>query len=66
MVAFLRRAVLRTAVALCLCLTLALSACSGSGTGLTGNYLDDTVRTAQTLLTTIALPQDDQIGRAHV
>ncbi|MFO0038812.1 MAG: photosystem II protein Psb27 [Synechococcaceae cyanobacterium] len=59
MVAFLRRTVLRTVVALCLCFTLALSACSASGTGLTGNYVDDTVRTAQTLLTTIATPQDD-------
>jgi photosystem II Psb27 protein len=63
MVAFLRRAVLRTAVALCLsvclCHPLTLSACSASGTGLTGNYVDDTVVTAQTLLATIALPQDD-------
>jgi photosystem II Psb27 protein len=59
MVAFLRRTVLRTVVALCLCLSLALTACSESGTGLTGNYVDDTVRTAQSLLTTIALPQDD-------
>jgi photosystem II Psb27 protein len=59
MVAFLRRAVLRTMVALCLCLTLTLTACSGAGTGLTGNYGEDTVLTAQTLLTTIGLPQDD-------
>jgi photosystem II Psb27 protein len=59
MVAFLRRAVLRTALTLCLCLTLALSACSAAGTGLTGNYVDDTVLTAQTLLSTIAVPQDD-------
>ena len=58
MVAFLRRAVLRTMVALCLCLTLTLTACSGAGTGLTGNYVEDTVLTAQTLLATIAQPQD--------
>jgi photosystem II Psb27 protein len=59
MVALLRRALLRTVVALCLCLTLTLTACSSGGTGLTGNYVEDTVLTAQTLLTTIALPQDD-------
>ncbi|MFM7264227.1 MAG: photosystem II protein Psb27 [Cyanobium sp.] len=59
MVAFLRSAVLRTVMVLCLCLSLALTACSASGTGLTGNYVEDTVRTAQTLLSTIALPQDD-------
>jgi len=57
MVAFLRRAVLRTVMALCLCLSLALTACSASGTGLTGNYVDDTVRTAQTLLTTGERPE---------
>ena len=61
MVASLRRALFRPLLALCLCLVLSLglSACGASGTGLTGNYVDDTVLTAQALLTTIAKPQDD-------
>jgi photosystem II Psb27 protein len=61
MVASLRRALFRPLLALCLCLVLSLglSACGASGTGLTGNYVDDTVLTAQALLTTIAQPQDD-------
>jgi photosystem II Psb27 protein len=50
---------LRPLLALGLCLCLSLSACSGATGGLTGNYVDDTVSVAQTLLTTIALPQDD-------
>jgi photosystem II Psb27 protein len=60
MVAFLRRALFRPLVALCLCLclSLGLSACGTSGNGLSGNYVEDTVLTAQTLLTTIAQPQD--------
>jgi photosystem II Psb27 protein len=50
---------LRPLLALGLCLCLSLSACSGASGGLTGNYVDDTVSVAQTLLTTIAIPQDD-------
>ena len=50
---------LRPLLALGLCLCLSLSACSGAQGGLTGNYVDDTVSVAQTLLTTIAIPQDD-------
>ena len=62
MPAFLHRAVLRPLLRACLCLalcfSLALTACSSAG-GLTGSYVDDTVHVAQTLLTTIAIPQDD-------
>lgn len=62
MPAFLHRTVLRPLLSACLCLalclSLALTACSSAG-GLTGSYVDDTVRVAQTLLTTIAIPQDD-------
>jgi photosystem II Psb27 protein len=50
---------LRPLLALGLCLCLSLTACSGAGGGLSGNYVDDTVSVAQTLLTTIAIPQDD-------
>jgi photosystem II Psb27 protein len=46
-------------VAICLSLTLALSACGSTGGNLSGSYVDDTVSVAQTLLSTIALPQDD-------
>ena len=46
-------------VALGLCLALGLTACSGASTGLSGNYVDDTMAVAQSLLTTIAIPQDD-------
>lgn len=62
MPAFLHRTVLRPLLSACLCLvlclSLALTGCSSAG-GLTGSYVDDTVRVAQTLLTTIAIPQDD-------
>jgi len=50
---------LRPLLAVGLCLCLSLTACAGSGGGLSGNYVDDTVSVAQTLLTTIAIPQDD-------
>ena len=49
----------RPLLALGLCLCLSLTACSGASDGLTGSYVDDTVSVAQTLLTTIAIPQDD-------
>lgn len=62
MPAFLHRAVLRPLLSACLCLalclSLALTGCSSAG-GLTGSYIDDTVNVAQSLLTTIAIPQDD-------
>ena len=46
-------------VAVCLCLSLLLTACSGSSGPLTGNYVEDTVAVADTLLATITLPADD-------
>lgn len=58
----LQRTVLRPLLSACLCLalclSLALTGCSSAG-GLTGSYIDDTVHVAQSLLTTIAIPQDD-------
>lgn len=59
LVAFLRRSLLGPLLALGLCLCLGLSGCTQAAAGLSGNYVDDTVSVAQTLLTTIALPQDD-------
>ena len=44
-------------VGLALCLTL--TACSAGNARLTGNYVDDTVSVAQSLLTTIAIDHDD-------
>jgi len=62
MPALLHRSVLRPLLNACLCLalclSLALSGCSSAG-GLSGSYVDDTVKVAETLLTTIAIPQDD-------
>ena len=46
-------------VAVCLCLSLLLTACSGNSGPLTGNYVEDTVAVADTLLATISLPADD-------
>ena len=46
-------------VAVCLCLSLLLAACSGNSGPLTGNYVEDTVAVADTLLATITLPADD-------
>ena len=42
-----------------LILCLGLGACSGASGGLSGNYVEDTVKVADTLLSTIAIPQDD-------
>ena len=50
--------------AVCLCLSMALTACSGSSGPLTGNYVEDTVAVADTLMATIALPADDP-GRSE-
>ncbi|MFN5194110.1 MAG: photosystem II protein Psb27 [Cyanobacteriota bacterium] len=57
MAALLRR-ISSWAVALCLSVGLLLTACSSGGV-LSGNYVDDTVKVADSLLATIALPQDD-------
>ena len=51
-------------LAVCLCLSLVLTACSGSCGPLTGNYVEDTVAVADTLLATMALPSDDP-GRSE-
>lgn len=48
-------------LAICLCLSLVLTACSGSGGPLTGNYVEDTVAVADTLLATISLSADDPV-----
>ncbi|MFO0104016.1 MAG: photosystem II protein Psb27 [Cyanobium sp.] len=45
--------------ALALCLCLLLGACSNAAGGLSGNYVDDTVAVADSLLVTIALQSDD-------
>jgi photosystem II Psb27 protein len=45
-------------LAVCLCLSLVLTACSGGGP-LSGNYVEDTVNVADTLLATIGLSADD-------
>ena len=62
MPAFLRQSVLRpllgTCLCLVLCLSLALTGCSTAGR-LSGSYVDDTVQVAQSLRSTIAIPQDD-------
>ena len=54
----------RTLIAVVLGVSLLLSACSGSSTGLSGNYVDDTVSVAGSLLSTIALAADDP-GRSE-
>lgn len=60
----LRLLISRLAIALVLCLSLALTACSSAGGGLTGNYVDDTVAVADSLLATLNLGADDP-GRAE-
>ena len=55
----LGRRLMASALMVALCLSLTLTAC-GSATGnLSGVYVDDTVTVAQSLLSTIALEQDD-------
>ncbi|MFM7087607.1 MAG: photosystem II protein Psb27 [Cyanobium sp.] len=54
----LLRSLLSSCLCLALCLSLVLSGCSSAGR-LSGNYVDDTVQVAQSLLSTIAIPQDD-------
>jgi len=49
----------RVLLPLGLILCLGLGACSGAGGGLSGNYVDDTVSVANTLLSTITIAQDD-------
>jgi photosystem II Psb27 protein len=49
----------RALPALALVVCLLLGACSSAPSGLTGNYVDDTVAVADSLLATIALPADD-------
>ena len=49
----------RLAIALVLCLSLALTACSSSNTGLSGNYVEDTVAVADSLLSTVYLGAED-------
>jgi photosystem II Psb27 protein len=60
----LRMLISRLAIALVLCLSLALTACSSAAGGLTGNYVDDTVAVADSLLATLSLGADDP-GRAE-
>jgi photosystem II Psb27 protein len=56
----LLRPLSRFAVALGMSLCLLLTACGGNSDGrLSGNYVDDTVAVAQSLLEVIDLPQDD-------
>jgi photosystem II Psb27 protein len=54
-----RRSTLPGLLAVGLCLCLGLTACSGASGGLSGNYVDDTVQVADSLLSTIAIAQDD-------
>ena len=55
----IRRGLIRSMAALGLVLCLFLTACSGGNARLSGNYVDDTVNVAQSLLTTIAVDHDD-------
>ena len=57
--AALFRPIVRLLTPLCLAGVLLLSACSASASGLSGNYVDDTVAVADTLLGTISLSADD-------
>ncbi len=53
------RGATRVLSALALAACLLLTACSSASGGLTGNYVDDTVAVADTLMATIALQSDD-------
>ena len=53
------RGAARALPALALSLCLLLGACSSASGGLSGNYVDDTVAVADTLMATIALQSDD-------
>jgi photosystem II Psb27 protein len=53
------RGAARALPALALSVCLLLGACSSASGGLTGNYVDDTVAVADSLLATIALQADD-------
>ena len=55
----LRLLISRLAILLVLCLSLGLTACSTASTGITGNYVEDTVAVADSLLATIALAAED-------
>ena len=54
----------RAVVGLCLVLCLVLSGCSGGNTAMTGNYVEDTVAVANSLLSTISLAASDP-GRSE-
>jgi len=57
--AALLRPIARLLTPLCLAGVLLLSSCSASASGLSGNYVDDTVAVADSLLVTIGLSADD-------
>lgn len=56
---WLNRRLAPAGLALVLGLSLTLSACGATTTGLSGNYVEDTVSVARSLLSTIELAQDD-------
>ncbi|MCX5953620.1 MAG: photosystem II protein Psb27 [Cyanobacteria bacterium] len=58
------RSAFKAMVALVLCLSLSLSGCSGASGKLSGNYVNDTVSVAESLLTTIHLDAADP-GRSE-
>jgi photosystem II Psb27 protein len=53
------QALLRSCLVLCLGLSLLLTACSGAGGPISGNYMEDTVAVADSLLSTLGLAADD-------
>ncbi|MEY2749390.1 MAG: photosystem protein Psb27 [Cyanobacteriota bacterium] len=53
------RSLLSGVVVLCLGLSLLLTACSGAAGPISGNYVEDTVAVADSLLTTLGLAADD-------
>ena len=55
----LRLLISRLAILAVLCLSMGLTACSTANTGITGNYVEDTISVADSLLATIALGADD-------